>query len=52
MTQGGNALYVATSGTAYPLELMTKAGGHIFLSDYNQAVSLAAPSPVVKLPGT
>jgi hypothetical protein len=51
VTQGGNALYVATSGTAYPLELLTKAGGHIFLSHYNEAVSLAAPSPVVKFPG-
>ena len=51
VTQGGNALYVATSGTAYPLELLTKAGGHIFLSHYNEAVSLAAPSPVVRFPG-
>jgi len=51
VTQGGSALYVATSGTAYPLELMTKAGGHLFLSNYNQAVSLAAPSGAVKFPG-
>ncbi len=51
VTQGGNAVYVATSGTAYPLELMTKGGGHLFLSHYGEAVSLAPPSPVVKFPG-
>ena len=48
---GGATVYVATSGKPYPLELVTPGEGSVYLTAYNQPVSLAPPSPVVKLPG-
>jgi hypothetical protein len=53
VTKGdGSVVYVATTGKPYPLELVSRGGGAVYLRAYNQPVSLAVPSPVVKLPGS
>ena len=46
-------LYVATSGPAYPLELLKKgtSSGRIVFSDYNQPVTLKAPAHVTPITG-
>jgi hypothetical protein len=50
-TTNGGTLYVATSGTAYPVEIVKPGtdGGHISFDGFNQPVSLSAPANAIDI---
>jgi hypothetical protein len=50
-TKQGGTLYVATSGTPYPVEIQKTGSqaGRISFSKFNESVSLSAPSPAISL---
>jgi len=49
---GGGTLYVATTGQAYPLEIVKQGrnGGHVTFDDFNQPVTLTRPAHPITFP--
>ncbi|MGO9892438.1 MAG: hypothetical protein ACLP0L_31705 [Solirubrobacteraceae bacterium] len=50
-TTNGGTLYVATTGKAYPIEIVKTGsdGGHIVFDQFNQPVSLTAPANAIDI---
>jgi hypothetical protein len=46
-TAGGGTLYVASSGTPYPLEIVERDGGRLVFDRWNQAVTLSVPTDAI-----
>jgi hypothetical protein len=48
---GAGTLYVATTGTPYPLEILKKggSGGSILFDRWNQPVTLTAPANAINI---
>jgi hypothetical protein len=46
---GGGTLYVATTGTPYPLEIVKRGAGKLVFDHWNQPVSLKAPASPINI---
>jgi hypothetical protein len=45
----GGTVYVATTGTPYPLEIVEPGAGRLVFDSWNQPVSLAAPASPINI---
>jgi hypothetical protein len=45
----GGTVYVATTGTPYPLEIVERGAGRLVFDSWNQPVSLAAPTSPINI---
>jgi hypothetical protein len=48
-TARGGTLYVASSGTPYPLEIVERDGDRLVFDRWNQAVTLAVPVDAIDI---
>jgi len=45
----GGTLYVASTGTPYPLEIVERGGGRLVFARWNQAVTLSVPTDAINI---
>jgi hypothetical protein len=48
-TARGGTLYVASTGTPYPLEIVERGGGRLVFDRWNQAVTLSVPTDAINI---